>query len=139
MHLQSITVPCFQCRSTCNKCNMKLMQQPEEEKQLISNQLISIKTHLAFSVFGQFFIFRQTRVFRITCFLSFKSSLVVNSFIAKLERVALSKLYTIQSLIKRYLIYTITTPNQSAVNIILGTQIFSTTCWKDCSQSFVSN
>ena len=69
------------------------------------------------------FIFRQTRVFRITCFLLFKSSLTANFLIiAKPERVTLSKLCKLQSLFfKRYLIYTITTPSQLALNIILGT------------------
>ena len=81
----------------------------------------NFKTHLAFFVFCQFFIFMQTKVFRIVCFLSFRSSFVANSLIAKPERVALSKLCTLQSLIKRYLIYTITISSQSALNIILGT------------------
>ena len=69
------------------------------------------------------FIFRQTRVFRITCFLLFKSSLTANFLIiAKPERVTLSKLCKLQSLFfKSYLIYTITTPSQLALNIILGT------------------
>ena len=69
------------------------------------------------------FIFRQTRVFRITCFVLFKSSLTANFLIiAKPERVTLSKLCKLQSLFfKRYLIYTITTPSQLALNIILGT------------------
>ena len=94
---------------------MKQIQQTEEEKLLIS------KHTWAFLVFGQFFIFRQTKVFRIVCFLSFRSSFVANSLIAKPERAALSKLCTLQSLIKRYLIYAITAPSQSALNIILDT------------------
>ena len=81
----------------------------------------NFKTHLVFFVFCQFFIFMQTKVFRIVCFLSFRSSFVANSLIAKPERVALSKLCTLQSLIKRYLIYAITISSQSALNIILGT------------------
>ena len=50
---------------------------------------------------GHFFIFKQTRVFRITCFLLFKSALVVNCLIAKPERVALSKLCKLQSLVSQ--------------------------------------
>ena len=97
------------------------MQQPEEENLLISKQLISKHTyHFLFLV--KCFIYRQTRVFRITCFLLFKSCFVANSLIANPEKVALSKLSTLQSLIKRYLIYVITTPSQSALNIILGTR-----------------
>ena len=70
----------------------------------------------------KFFVFRQTRVFRTTCFLSFKSYLVANSLIAESERVALSKLCKLQSLVfKRYLIYTVKTPSQSALNIIWAT------------------
>ena len=69
-----------------------------------------------------FFILRQTKVFITTCFLLFKSSLVENSLISKPERVALSRSCTLQSLVfKRYLIYAITTPSQSALNIILAT------------------
>ena len=107
------------------------------------NLLISKHTyHFLFLV--KCFIYRQTMVFRITCFLLFKSCVVANSLIAKPERVALSKLCTLQSLIKRYLIYAITTPSQSALNIVLGTRniiynvlrklqptfCFKLDCWK---------
>ena len=83
------TEPCFGCHSSCNKCNMKLMQQPGEVK-LISKQKALTTLHFLYEDFlykkgVKFFIFRQTRVFRITCFLLFKLYFVVNSVTAKSE------------------------------------------------------
>ena len=87
-----------------------IIQQTEEDKLLISKQVISKRTQ-RFLFLVKFVIFRQTRVFRITCFLLFKSSLVANSYIAKPETVALSKLCKLKFLIKRCLIYTIVEPS----------------------------
>ena len=99
---------------------MNVIQQPEEDKLLISKQLISKYTsHFLFLV--NFVVFRKTKVFRTSCFLLFVSSLVANSHIAEPKTVALSKFCKLQYLIQSYLIYTITTPSQLALNIILDT------------------
>ena len=98
---------------------MNVIQQPEEDKLLISKQLISKHTsHFLFLV--NLVDFRKTKIFRTSCFLLFVSSLVANSRIAEPKTVALLKFCKLQSLIQSYLIYTITTPSQSALNIILG-------------------
>ena len=69
-----------------------------------------------------FFIFRQTRVFRITYFLLFKPYLVASSLICRTWKSgSVDFMYLRSIFIKRYLIYTITTTSQSALNIILGT------------------
>ena len=136
---------------------MKLIQQPEEGKLLISKQLISKYTQ-HFLFLAKCFIFWQTRVFRITCYLLFKSSLVANSLIAKPEECCFVKImYTSIFHLKvpnlynnnsqpisseynvRHLKYFLQLAAKVAANVLFQIRFFriqlqNSSCSKDCLQ-----
>ena len=91
--------------TSSSKCNMKQIQQPGEEKLQISKQKALSLNATNFFCMKIFFIENRSCFFffskqglnlisRNTCFFVLKSYFVLNSRIAKPERVALSKMRT---------------------------------------------
>ena len=116
--------------TSSSKCNMKLIQQPGEEKLQISKQKALSLNATNFFCMKIFFIENRSCFFffskqglnlisRSTCFFVLKSYFVLNSRIAKPEWPC--QKCVLQSLVFPKVYLLLTTPSQSALNIILGT------------------